>query len=154
MICFEAHLSLIFYVHYFQSNDVKSSCHMEKEGLIRGVQFLESHGLAIGELVTERHVQIVKHVREEMPETKHYFDVWHVAKGTWKLYKYAFNASFLSQSFFEFINLYKSVSTSENWFLSDFQDMKMCVCVCETLMLLEEAKLKIKFSEQMPLSRS
>ena len=56
---------------------------MEKEGLIRGVEFLTSNGLAIGELVTDRHVQIVKHIREEMPDTKHYFDVWHVAKGTY-----------------------------------------------------------------------
>ena len=73
--------NLLFCYLLLKSNEVKSSYHMEKEGLIRGVQFIEGKGLQIGELVTDRHVQIVKHVREQMPNTIHHFDVWHVAKG-------------------------------------------------------------------------
>ena len=58
---------------------------MEKEGLIRSVTLLEKAGLAIGSLVTDRHPQIQKYVREEMIQTIHYFDVWHVAKGKFVL---------------------------------------------------------------------
>lgn len=54
---------------------------MEKEGFIRATSFLKENGLEIGELVTDRHVQLVKYIREEMPDTLHSFDVWHVAKG-------------------------------------------------------------------------
>lgn len=54
---------------------------MEKEGFIRSVDFIESKGLKIEKLVTDRHLQIQKHVRENMPNTTHNYDVWHVAKG-------------------------------------------------------------------------
>ena len=54
---------------------------MEKEGFIRCTEFILNQGLKIGAIVTDRHVQIVKYVREEMSETVHHFDVWHVAKG-------------------------------------------------------------------------
>ncbi|XP_061192241.1 uncharacterized protein LOC133200466 [Saccostrea echinata] len=74
-------LSPVINVQLVQSNEVKSSYHMEKEGFIRSINFIKEKGLKIAEIVTDRHVQIVKHVREEMPETIHHFDVWHVAKG-------------------------------------------------------------------------
>ena len=45
---------------------------------------IKSKGLKIAQLVTDRHAQIVKNAREEMPNTKHCFDVWHVAKGIYK----------------------------------------------------------------------
>ena len=54
---------------------------MEKEGLVRVLKFLEDHGLRVEVLVTDRHTQISKWVQENRPEIKHYFDVWHVAKG-------------------------------------------------------------------------
>ena len=54
---------------------------MEKEGLIRSVKLIEDSGLAIASLVTDRHPQIQKYVREKMQNTTHYYDVWHVAKG-------------------------------------------------------------------------
>ena len=66
---------------FWQSNEVKSSVHMEKEGLVRSVGRIKSEKLNIGELITDRHVQITKYIREEMPNTSHFFDVWHVAKG-------------------------------------------------------------------------
>jgi solute carrier family 8 (sodium/calcium exchanger) len=59
---------------------VKSSAHMEKEGLIRCVKTFSNEGIQIQTLITDRHVQIVKWVRENVPETTHCFDVWHVAK--------------------------------------------------------------------------
>lgn len=54
---------------------------MEKEGLSRALQYLHDKGLVIQILVTDRHRQIAKWMRESHPEIKHYFDVWHVAKG-------------------------------------------------------------------------
>lgn len=54
---------------------------MEKEGFIRSINFLQSKGLVLGKLVTDRHVQLVKYIREQLPTTEHHFDVWHVAKG-------------------------------------------------------------------------
>ena len=54
---------------------------MEKEGLKRCVTFLVEHGFTIHQLVTDRHRQIGKWIRENLPETQHVFDVWHVAKG-------------------------------------------------------------------------
>ena len=53
---------------------------MEKEGLLRVLKFLEEHGLRVDILVTDRHSQINKWLRENHPEIKHYFDIWHVAK--------------------------------------------------------------------------
>ena len=39
---------------------------MEKEGLIRAVDFIEHQGLDIGVLVTDRHRQIAKWVRKNV----------------------------------------------------------------------------------------
>ena len=66
-----------------QSNEVKGSYHMEKEGLYCCMDFLQGHNLAIDVLVTDRHKQINKWIREVHPYIKHYFDTWHVAKGTY-----------------------------------------------------------------------
>jgi len=54
---------------------------MEKEGLRRSVEFFKLNGIPIKSIVTDRHVQIKKWIRENMVETTHMFDVWHVAKG-------------------------------------------------------------------------
>ena len=54
---------------------------MEKEGLHRYMEFLHEQGLTKDVLVTDRQMQINKWLRESHPEVKHYYDVWHVAKG-------------------------------------------------------------------------
>ena len=54
---------------------------MEKEGLARSLKFLQSRGLSPDAIVTDRHPQIQKYIREAVPSVKHYYDVWHVAKG-------------------------------------------------------------------------
>lgn len=54
---------------------------MEKEGLSRVLKFLEQEKLQVDVLVTDRHRQINKWLREQHPGIKHYFDVWHLAKG-------------------------------------------------------------------------
>ena len=58
---------------------------MEKEGLRRAAEFFEKEGVRIAELVTDRHPQILKYVREKMKRTKHSIDVWHVGKGRSKI---------------------------------------------------------------------
>lgn len=64
-----------------QSNEVKSSVHMEKEGLKRSTESLQDSGFSIDLIVTDRHVQIQKWIRETLPNATYCFDVWHVAKG-------------------------------------------------------------------------
>ena len=63
-----------------QSNEVSSSYHMGKEGLHRALEYVEQNSLEVGVLVTDRHQQINKWIRESHPQIKHYFYVWHVAK--------------------------------------------------------------------------
>ena len=54
---------------------------MEKEGLVRAINNLQENGLEINILVTDRHRQIAKWIRETLSNVKHYYDVWHLAKG-------------------------------------------------------------------------
>ncbi|XP_063066590.1 uncharacterized protein LOC134458292 [Engraulis encrasicolus] len=62
-----------------QSNEVGGSHNMEKEGLTRGLQLLESKGVAVDYIVTDRHPQIQKFLRDR--KITHYYDVWHLEKG-------------------------------------------------------------------------
>ena len=59
---------------------------MEKEGLQRVLNFLKQQGLTVEVLVTDRHRQINKWLRESHPKIIHYYDVWHVAKGMMYMY--------------------------------------------------------------------
>ena len=59
-----------------------SSYHMEKEGLQRSLEYLQQHEMTIGVMVTDRHKQINKWLRKNHPDIIHFYDVWHVAKGT------------------------------------------------------------------------
>ena len=54
---------------------------MEKEGFHRAIEFLKKKGLEVQVVVTDRHRQINKWLRESHPRIAHYYDVWHVAKG-------------------------------------------------------------------------
>jgi solute carrier family 8 (sodium/calcium exchanger) len=63
-----------------QSNEVRGSSKMELEGFIRAMRVLEENNLEVGLLVTDRHLQVQKWVREEMPYVVHKFDMWRVAK--------------------------------------------------------------------------
>ena len=47
---------------------------MEPEGFRRCRKELEES------ITTDRNRSIAKYVREQMPDTAHYFDVWHIAK--------------------------------------------------------------------------
>lgn len=69
---------VVFAIHY-QSSEVGGSYHMEKEGLKRGLDHLESNGLEVDYIVTDRHPQIKKFLRERNIEQ--FYDVWHFEKG-------------------------------------------------------------------------
>jgi len=64
-----------------KSNEVGGSTYMEKAGLTRSIDLLEANKLHVDVLITDRHPQIQKYVRESKPSIAHYYDVWHVAKG-------------------------------------------------------------------------
>jgi hypothetical protein len=70
-------------VELVQSNEVKSSPAMELEGLKRTFDFLSEMNLKVASLTTDRHASIKKYL-SGMPTVKHWFDVWHVAKGVYK----------------------------------------------------------------------
>ncbi|KAM7282274.1 uncharacterized protein ISCGN_002424 [Ixodes scapularis] len=63
-----------------ESEAVRSSGLMEKEGLIRCLAFAKEKELTVQSLTTDRHRSIAKHMREKEPAVRHYFDVWHVSK--------------------------------------------------------------------------
>ena len=52
---------------------------MEKEDLTRSLALLESRGVNLDCIVTDRHPQVQKFLRER--NITHYYDVWHFAKG-------------------------------------------------------------------------
>ncbi|XP_052464668.1 uncharacterized protein LOC128021464 isoform X1 [Carassius gibelio] len=66
-------------VQLVQSNEVGGSYHMEKEGLKRGLDFLDAHGVTLDCIVTDRHPQIQKFLRER--NVNQFYDVWHIEKG-------------------------------------------------------------------------
>ena len=69
-----------------QSNEVGGSSYMEKEGLIRSLDLLHRSGVKLDCVITDRHPQIQKFLRER--KITHYYDVWHVAKGNVTFYLY------------------------------------------------------------------
>lgn len=62
-----------------KSNEVGGSYHMEKEGLRRSLDLLEESGINLDCIVTDRHPQIQKFLKDR--KINHYYDVWHMAKG-------------------------------------------------------------------------
>ena len=67
-------------VELVQSNEVPSSTHMELKGLQKMVQLFNQFNITVTALVTDRHRQIQKWIRENWQTVHHYFDCWHIAK--------------------------------------------------------------------------
>ncbi|XP_067284722.1 uncharacterized protein [Pseudorasbora parva] len=65
-----------------QSNEVGGGSQMEKEGLKRCLDKLDSCGLAVEYMVTDRRPQIRKYLRER--HITQYYDVWHFEKALTK----------------------------------------------------------------------
>ncbi|KAG0434766.1 hypothetical protein HPB47_018899 [Ixodes persulcatus] len=80
----DTRINKIMHYEVLQSTEVKSSNHIETEGLKRSLDFLLSMGLSVYVLVTDRHFGVNALMRDRYPDTKHRFDPWHVAKGNMK----------------------------------------------------------------------
>lgn len=52
---------------------------MVKEGLKRSLDFLDAHGVTLDSIVTDRHPQIQKFLRER--NVNQFYDVGHIEKG-------------------------------------------------------------------------
>jgi len=57
---------------------------MELKGAQDSFAFLKAEGLLIAVFISDRHRSIAKWIREHEPETRHFFDIWHVAKSVTK----------------------------------------------------------------------
>ena len=68
-----------------QSTEVKKSNGMELESLKGQLTYLEEANIKVKKLMTERHVQVSAYMANEKPAIDHKYDVWHVAKGSYKL---------------------------------------------------------------------
>ncbi|KAK1161540.1 hypothetical protein AOXY_G19113 [Acipenser oxyrinchus oxyrinchus] len=74
------HITVDYAVFYLYSNKTASSYHMELEGLKHSLSQLMTWRISISAPVTDRHIQSFL---QSLPvkRFRHYFDVWHVAKG-------------------------------------------------------------------------
>ncbi|KAG0434206.1 hypothetical protein HPB47_019271 [Ixodes persulcatus] len=77
----EMNVKRIIHFELVQSTEVKSSSHMEQEGLRRSLDNMLNQGLIVGTLVTDRHIGVKAMMKNDYPDTKHRFDAWHLAKG-------------------------------------------------------------------------
>ncbi|XP_050964151.1 uncharacterized protein LOC127164327 [Labeo rohita] len=71
--------NLIIDIQLVQSKEVGGSYHMEKKGLKRSLEWLEACGVRLDCIVTNRHPQIQKFLKER--NVTQYYDVWHLEKG-------------------------------------------------------------------------
>ncbi|CAN7988275.1 unnamed protein product, partial [Ixodes pacificus] len=77
----DTRVNKVMHFEVLQSTEVKSSNHMEMEGLKRSLEFLLSRGLSVHVLVTDRHIGVNAFMKDTYPDIKHRFDAWHIAKG-------------------------------------------------------------------------
>lgn len=101
----------VFIIVYLQSNEVGGSCYMEKQGLKQALSNLNDCDVHVDILVTDRHAQIKKFIREEHQEIKHYFDVWHIAKGNYNI---------------RTVLLFKSISNKHRWIYKEANIIWTC----------------------------
>lgn len=69
---------------FSQANETGGSNQMELEGAKRCFAFLKTAGVPINTFVSDRHSGIAKWMREHQQDTKHYSDIWHLARSVAK----------------------------------------------------------------------
>ncbi|CAN7988425.1 unnamed protein product, partial [Ixodes pacificus] len=77
----ETTVNRIIHLELVKSTEVKSSCHMELEGLDRSLTYFAKEDLTVEVIVTDRHMQVSAYMKREHPLIQHRFDLWHVNKG-------------------------------------------------------------------------
>lgn len=79
------------YGYFPQSNEVANSNRMEHEGLVRGLREVEGQtGDKVAQLITDRHPESRKWLKEQRNDITHYFDIWHVAKSEYPVLLFVF----------------------------------------------------------------
>ena len=68
---------------------------MELESLKRQIAFLETNGVEINKVVTDRHIQVAAYLAHEKPTIEHTYDVWHIAKGNFWLDSFIYMLLFI-----------------------------------------------------------
>ena len=63
-----------------QCTETGSSNKMEKAGFIKVLNKINKNQIQVTQITTDRHMQIKKYMREELPDICHQFDIWHVSK--------------------------------------------------------------------------
>lgn len=76
---------------------------MELEGFIRGIKVLNDYDLHVDTLVTDRHRQLGNWVRENLQESNHRYDVWHMAKSEFRKKLFKCNNLYLMYYIYFFI---------------------------------------------------
>ena len=77
-ILMEATTSAILDFSVVQVTETGSSSRMELEGFKRTIKTLQDADLNVKVIATDRHIQIRKFIRENLPDMSHQFDVWHM----------------------------------------------------------------------------
>ncbi|XP_078495309.1 uncharacterized protein LOC108950611 [Ciona intestinalis] len=77
----ELNINKIISTQLLQSNEVGNSNAMEKQGFIRCLEDLQQYDLRPHTVITDRHLQIAKYIREEQNDIVHHYDIWHLTKG-------------------------------------------------------------------------
>lgn len=70
--------------HNHQANETSGSQQTELEGCKQSFAFLKQLGLTVSVFISDCHRGIGKRIRESCSGTKHYFDIWHVARSITK----------------------------------------------------------------------
>lgn len=70
---------------FFQANETGGSSPMELEGAKRAFDYLARVGINIHVFISDRHRGIAKWIRENKPNTSHFYDIWHVARSIQKV---------------------------------------------------------------------
>nr|XP_026695351.1 uncharacterized protein LOC108950611 isoform X2 [Ciona intestinalis] len=78
----ELNINKIISTQLLQSNEIGNSNAMEKQGFIRCLEDLQQYDLRPHTVITDRHLQIAKYIREEQNDIVHHYDVWHLAKAS------------------------------------------------------------------------
>ena len=70
---------------FFQANETGGSSPMELEGAKRAFDYLARVGINMRVFISDRHRGIAKWIRENKPNTSHFYDIWHVARSIQKV---------------------------------------------------------------------
>ena len=77
----EQDTGLIIDFQLVQVSEVANSVVMEKEGFQLSLNKLQSMGMTISQISTDRHPQISCLMRKQYPDIDHQYNIWHVGKG-------------------------------------------------------------------------